>query len=45
LTRGDLQSTDGSQRYEIPADVDIDAFKSAVIWCRQFNVTFGFAAL
>jgi hypothetical protein len=42
---GDLQSISGSQRYEIPEDVSIDEFKSAVIWCRQFNVTFGFAAI
>ncbi|MEM9903599.1 MAG: DM13 domain-containing protein [Cyanobacteria bacterium P01_D01_bin.44] len=42
---GDLQSISGSQRYEIPEDVSIDDFKSAVIWCREFNVTFGFAAI
>ena len=42
---GDLQSISGSQRYEIPEDLSIDDFKSAVIWCRQFNVTFGFSAI
>ncbi|MEM7062720.1 MAG: DM13 domain-containing protein [Cyanobacteria bacterium P01_B01_bin.77] len=42
---GDLQSIEGSQRYEIPEDISVDDFKSAVIWCRQFNVTFGFAAI
>ncbi|NEZ58336.1 DM13 domain-containing protein, partial [Adonisia turfae] len=42
---GNLQSINGSQRYEIPEDISIDEFKSAVIWCRQFNVTFGFAAI
>lgn len=41
---GDLQSIEGSQRYEIPADVSVEDFASAVIWCRQFNVTFGYAA-
>ena len=40
---GDLQSVEGSQRYEIPEDVSVEDFKSAVIWCRQFNVTFGYA--
>ncbi len=40
---GRVQELDGAQRYAIPADVDIDALKSAVIWCQQFNVTFGFA--
>jgi len=45
LNLGRLQSTNGTQRYAIPADVDISAFSSAVIWCRQFNVTFGYATL
>ena len=42
---GDLQSIAGSQRYEIPEDVSVEDFQSAVIWCRQFNVSFGFAAI
>jgi hypothetical protein len=42
---GKLQSISGSQKYEIPADVNPKEFKSAVIWCRKFNVTFGYAAL
>ncbi|MBE9028228.1 DM13 domain-containing protein [filamentous cyanobacterium LEGE 11480] len=45
VSLGRLQNVKGKQRYEIPADVDLNAVKSAVIWCRQFNVTFGFAAL
>ena len=40
---GRLQNTSGKQRYVIPADVSINEFKSAVIWCRAFNATFGFA--
>ncbi|MEM9087613.1 MAG: DM13 domain-containing protein [Cyanobacteria bacterium P01_F01_bin.53] len=42
---GRLQSIEGAQRYAIPAGVDIAALKSAVIWCQQFNVTFGYATL
>ena len=42
---GQIQRTVGPQRYAIPADVDIQAFQSAVIWCREFNVTFGYATL
>ncbi|EDX87371.1 hypothetical protein S7335_5080 [Synechococcus sp. PCC 7335] len=42
---GRLQSVAGEQRYAIPEGVDVSAFKSAVIWCRQFNVTFGYATL
>ncbi len=40
---GELQQTTGTQRYAIPADVDPAEFSSVVIWCRQFNVTFGYA--
>lgn len=42
---GRLQNTKGKQRYAIPANVNVNDFKSAVIWCRAFNVTFGFAPL
>ncbi|GAB4377281.1 MAG: DM13 domain-containing protein [Elainellaceae cyanobacterium] len=40
-----LQSVSGTQRYAIPADVAIDEYQSAGIWCRQFNATFGAATL
>ena len=40
---GDLQSFSGAQRYAIPADIDLDNYESVVIWCEQFNVTFGYA--
>ncbi|MEO1592103.1 MAG: DM13 domain-containing protein [Cyanobacteria bacterium J06632_22] len=40
---GDLQSFSGAQRYAIPADIDLDIYESVVIWCEQFNVTFGYA--
>ena len=43
INLGVLQSVEGSQRYEIPSDVLVEDFQSAVIWCRQFNVTFGYA--
>ncbi|MEL6384399.1 MAG: DM13 domain-containing protein [Cyanobacteria bacterium J06626_18] len=45
VSLGFLQSVEGSQRYEIPEGVSVEDFQSAVIWCREFNVTFGFAAL
>lgn len=40
---GPLQAFRGAQRYPIPEDVNLDDYKSAVIWCRQFNATFGVA--
>ncbi|MGG6263673.1 DM13 domain-containing protein [Leptolyngbya sp. AN03gr2] len=35
----------GAQTYEIPADVNLNDYKSAAIWCRRFNATFGAATL
>ncbi len=45
INLGDLKATDGAFNYEIPSDVDIDEFKSAVVWCRRFAVLFGHATL
>ena len=42
---GRVQSFSGAQRYAIGADVDLTAFQSAVIWCQDFDVTFGYALL
>jgi hypothetical protein len=40
-----LQSTSGEQQYAVPSDLNPDDFRSAVIWCRRFNATFGAATL
>ncbi|MEM9534454.1 MAG: DM13 domain-containing protein [Cyanobacteria bacterium P01_E01_bin.45] len=45
VSLGMLEQVSGTQRYLIPDDVEVEDFRSAVIWCREFNVTFGFAAL
>lgn len=42
---GRLEKVSGTQRYEIPAGTNLEELNSAVIWCRQFNVTFGYATL
>ncbi len=42
---GDLKGNIGSQNYEIPADVDLDRYRSVVIWCVRFGVAFGAAEL
>jgi Electron transfer DM13 len=42
---GKLKQLKGSQMYEIPAGMDVAEYQSAVIWCQQFNATFGFAML
>src|SRR5262245_40665467 len=35
---GGLRAFKGSQRYPIPAGVNLKDYPSVVIWCRQFNV-------
>lgn len=45
ITLTSLQSFEGSQRYLLPDDLDLSQYKSVGIWCRQFNVTFGYASL
>jgi hypothetical protein len=42
---GKLQRVNGKQRYAIPANVNPKDFRSVVVWCRQFNATFGYAPL
>jgi hypothetical protein len=40
-----LKNVSGNQRYEIPSNVTVSDYNSVAIWCKQFNVTFGTAAL
>ncbi|WP_049641061.1 DM13 domain-containing protein [Candidatus Rhodobacter oscarellae] len=35
---GKLRAFEGSQRYEIPAGVNLKDYPSVVIWCQQFGV-------
>lgn len=42
---GRLQGNIGDQNYEIPADLDLAAFASVVIWCDRFDSAFGAADL
>ena len=40
-----LKGNQGNQNYELPAEVDLSKYQSVVIWCRSFNVVFGYATL
>ena len=42
---GALKGNVGDQNYEIPDDIDIAAYDSAVIWCRRFSVGFAVAEM
>jgi hypothetical protein len=37
-TSGRLRAFEGSQRYTIPAGVDLKSYPSVVIWCERFGV-------
>jgi hypothetical protein len=40
-----LQGFDGSQEYLIDSSINLDDYETVAIWCREFNVTFGYAPL
>lgn len=40
-----LKANNGSQNYEIPTGTELGRYRSVIIWCRQFKVTFAYAAL
>lgn len=42
---GLIKGNIGNQVYEIPADVDLSQFPSVYLWCAQFAVSFGAAAI
>jgi len=42
---GRLRGNIGAQNYEIPVDIDLDRYRTVVIWCQRFTVSFGGAEL
>ena len=40
-----LKGNKGNQNYALPSDIDISRYKSVVIWCRAFNIVFGYGTL
>lgn len=42
---GALEGNIGDSNYEIPDGVDLDKYRTAVIWCRRFTVGFGVSPL
>ena len=45
LSLGPLKGNIGDQIYAIPADAEIDRYRSVVIWCERFGVLFSPAPL
>lgn len=42
---GMIKGNQGNQVYDIPADVDLSTYPTVDLWCVQFAVSFGAAAL
>ncbi|MEU8786629.1 DM13 domain-containing protein [Streptomyces sp. NPDC048637] len=42
---GKLKGNLGNQNYTVPAGTDLSGFRSAVLWCQRFSVSFGAADL
>ncbi|TQK20272.1 electron transfer DM13 [Microbacterium sp. SLBN-154] len=42
---GPIKGNLGNQLYDIPPEVDLDVFRTVDLWCVQFSVSFGAAAL
>ena len=42
---GDLKGNIGDQNYEIPDDVDLERYRTVVVWCVRFSVAFGAAGI
>jgi len=42
---GLIKGNEGNQLYDIPAEVDLSAYPTVDLWCVQFSVSFGAAAL
>ena len=42
---GGLKGNRGNQQYDVPADINLERYATAVIWCRAFSVLFARAPL
>ncbi|MFE8600360.1 DM13 domain-containing protein [Archangium violaceum] len=45
VSLGALKGNIGNQNYELPADLDLDRYRSVSIWCKRFGVNFAAAPL
>ena len=42
---GELKATEGNVNYDVPGDIDVNDYKYAMVWCKQFGVLFNYADL
>lgn len=42
---GSMKGNKGDQNYDVPAEVDLNKYRTVSIWCARFGVNFGAATL
>lgn len=42
---GSMKGNKGDQNYDVPAEIDLNKYRSVSIWCARFGVNFGAASL
>ena len=45
VSLGELKATDGAFNYEVPPELDVSQYESAIVWCKSFSVLFAVAPL
>lgn len=45
VTLAPLQQFEGKQLFAIPDDINLEDYASIALWCKQLNITFGYAPL
>jgi hypothetical protein len=45
ISLGSIKGNIGDQNYELPDDLDLNVYRSVVIWCKRFSVNFAVAPL
>ena len=45
VSLGSIKGNVGDQNYDLPVDLDLNKYRSVVIWCKRFGVNFGTAPL
>jgi hypothetical protein len=45
INLGDIKGLNGNYDYSLPTNVDFTKYKYVIVWCKAFNVNFGYATL
>ena len=45
ISIGSIKGNIGDQNYELPDDLDLNIYRSVIIWCKRFGVNFAVAPL